>query len=319
MAAWQTDWIDITSAYVDISKKDLPANANGYDKSMYVLALTSQVIGAGVSILSAEFEVSVTCESDSVSGNVAYGVTDSELGWAESLSIIPGQTLAMSGSCAAADIGMSGGYLSPLCACIRFLSDDPWQFVNFTVNSLRARYTLTGVNPDPGQPDNPEDGAQSEVFVHTLNAGKGKWSRYLFPFQIDAFSQLSGELFIRTGDTVVKVTEDVQTDSYQGSDIGFAGRVQWPWIDAGQPGATKQLIGFDLVASGQPFVSVGYNQSDTEMFTEPYLVPADTLTGGVIPMPLMAPSFSLRLDFAKNEAWNMRSATLYLNDGKWQP
>lgn len=172
---------------------------------------------------------------------------------------------------------------------------------------------IGGGDPDPVEPSG------AEVFVHTLNAGRGKWSRYLFPFQIDAFSQLGGELLIRAGDTVVKVKEGLLTDHVDGSDFGFSGAVQWPWIDAGQPGVTKQMIGFDLVAAGEPSVSFGFDQTDLARFTDPYPIPADTMTGGIIPMPLMAPSVSLRLDFAAESAWNVRSATIYLNDGKWQP
>lgn len=159
------------------------------------------------------------------------------------------------------------------------------------------------------------------VFVHTSNAGKGKWSRYVFPFDVDAFSQLGGVLYIRSGDRVLRVTEGLLTDAVGGEegDVGFTGSVQWPWIDAGQPGVTKQLVGFDLVANGSPSVSFGFDQNNLTAFTTPYAIPADTLTGGVIPMPLMAPSFSLRLDFAAGSAWNVRTATLYLNDGKWQP
>lgn len=159
----------------------------------------------------------------------------------------------------------------------------------------------------------------TDVFVHTLNSGRGKWSRYAFPFEIDDFSQLGGELFIRSGDTVVKVVDGIHTDYVEGQNIGFSGVVQWPWIDAGQPGVTKQMIGFDLVAAGEPSVSFGFDQTDLARFTDPYPIPADTMTGGIIPMPLMAPSVSLRLDFAAGSAWNVRSATIYLNDGKWQP
>lgn len=161
--------------------------------------------------------------------------------------------------------------------------------------------------------------SNTTAYVFTINANKGKWSRYQLPFPVDAFSQLSGALFIRTGDRVVKVVEGKLTDHVDGADVGFTGTVQWPWIDAGQPGVTKQMIGFDLVASGSPSVSFGFNQSDLSMFTTPYAISADTMTGGVIPMPLMSPSFSLRLDFAAGSAWNVRSATIYLNDGKWQP
>ena len=160
---------------------------------------------------------------------------------------------------------------------------------------------------------------QATALVYTMNAGRGKWSRYAFPFSVEAFAQLGGDLYIRSGDNILRVAEGVATDSVDGVATGFPGIVQWPWIDAGQPGVTKQMIGFDLVASGSPSVSFGFNQSDLSMFTTPYAISADTMTGGVIPMPLMSPSFSLRLDFAAGSAWNVRSATIYLNDGKWQP
>lgn len=197
----------------------------------------------------------------------------------------------------------------------------PGSATDFSGANLDFEFYLRSDFFDDGGPGPVDPGAdaQAEVFVHTLNAGRGKWSRYLFPFQIDAFSQLGGELLIRAGDTVVKVKEGLLTDHVDGSDVGFSGAVQWPWIDAGQPGVTKQMIGFDLVAAGEPSVSFGFDQADLARFTDPYPIPADTMTGGIIPMPLMAPSVSLRLDFAAGSAWNVRSATIYLNDGKWQP
>lgn len=199
-----------------------------------------------------------------------------------------------------------------------YFKQDPPYRTKLAINSASFDFHMSNDAPPPPGPD-PGPAAASEIFVHTLNAGKGKWSRYEFPFPVDTFSQLSGELFIRTGDRVVKVVEGKLTDHVDGADVGFTGTVQWPWIDAGQPGVTKQMIGFDLVASGSPSVSFGFNQSDLSMFTTPYAISADTMTGGVIPMPLMSPSFSLRLDFAAGSAWNVRSATIYLNDGKWQP
>jgi hypothetical protein len=321
MATWTTGWIDFGGLLNPNTFDAFPVTTNLEGSNVTVSYHNNGDIAPSGDVWMIGYEVEITVATTSVPGQFYlsdYYRYDDPVGLA---SGVAGYTINRSGAIPGGRLIKDG---MPLLFC-NFESGSPGNASGLTWFSARGRYQLTDVNPDgydpeyPWEPDDPEEGAQSEVFVHTLNAGKGKWSRYLFPFQIDAFSQLSGELFIRTGDTVVKVKEGVLTDHVNGANVGFAGRVQWPWIDAGQPGATKQLIGFDLVASGQPFVSVGYNQSDTEMFTEPYPVPADTLTGGVIPMPLMAPSFSLRLDFAKNEAWNMRSAALYLNDGKWQP
>lgn len=157
------------------------------------------------------------------------------------------------------------------------------------------------------------------VFVHTLNGGAGKWSKYIFPFVVEAFAQLGDDLYIRTGDKIVRVEKGVLTDHVAGEEVPFTGLVQWPWLDNGNPGATKTLEAVDLVASGVPSISVGYNQNDLNAFTTPYTINPDTLTGGTIPIPVMGPSFSLRVNFAAGTAWSLKSAALYLEDTKGQP
>jgi hypothetical protein len=89
--------------------------------------------------------------------------------------------------------------------------------------------------------------------------------------------------------------------------------VWWPWLDFGQAGIDKELGGFDLVASGSPTISIGWDQTDLAAFTTPYALPADTLPGGVIPLPVTAPTLSVRLDWASG-AWTLNQVGLYLND-----
>lgn len=156
------------------------------------------------------------------------------------------------------------------------------------------------------------------VFVFTMTGGRGKWSIYEFPYVVEAFAQLGDDLYIRSGDRVMKVEEGVVTDDLDGVATGFSARVQWPWLDFGSP-ATKMLEGVDLVASGSPSISIGYDQRNASAFTSPYSVPADSLTGGVIPFPVMGPSFSLRIDFEPGTAWSLKSAALYLEDTRGQP
>lgn len=163
----------------------------------------------------------------------------------------------------------------------------------------------------------------TEVFVHTLNGGAGKWSIYDFPFPVEAFAQLGDDLYIRTGDRILRVVDGLLTDHIVDddgdADVAFAGVVQWPYVDFGTPGLSKKLRGFDLVASGDPSVSFGYDQSNPATFTTPYNIPPDTYTGGVIPMPLRAPTFSLKIDFAPGTAWSLQSAGLYLSESRGSP
>lgn len=153
------------------------------------------------------------------------------------------------------------------------------------------------------------------VFVCTLNGGKPKWSRYTYPFAIEAFTQLGDDLYIRHGDFVNKVSEDAVADEVDSVEVNFEGLVQWPHLDMGQPGVNKMLEGLDVVSEGTPSVSVGFDQRNLSAFTTPYVIPADTLPGGVIPLPVTAPSLAVKLTFAGGERWSVNAVNLYVQDG----
>jgi hypothetical protein len=158
------------------------------------------------------------------------------------------------------------------------------------------------------------------VFVHTRNTqGPGKWSRYVFPFAVDAFAQLGNVLYVRHGDYVSRVDEDAVTDDVAGSPVAFDGVVQWPWLDFGQAGVTKMLRGVDIVAEGSPTLQVGYNQRSTAAYTTAHTIDPDTLNGGMVPIRCRAPTFSLKLTFAGGEAWRLMSAALDVQPLAGQP
>ena len=77
------------------------------------------------------------------------------------------------------------------------------------------------------------------------------------------------------------------------------------------------MIGFDLVATGTVKVTFGYDQTDLTKVTDDFTLSAgDTLPGTIVPMPITAPSFQLRLEFAadQNVAWEWTGAILYVED-----
>ena len=162
--------------------------------------------------------------------------------------------------------------------------------------------------------------SQTETFVFTLNGGKGKWSRYVFPFAIEAFAQLGNDLYIRHGDTVSKVVENVNTDEVDGVATPFPGLVQTQWLDLGAAGMTKMLESVDYVGTGQgPKLSIGYDQRSTTAFTAPYAIDPDTLSGMPIPISVAAPTFSVKLDFIGGAPWSLYAVNLNVIPMQGQP
>lgn len=157
----------------------------------------------------------------------------------------------------------------------------------------------------------------STVFVYTMTqTGKiGAWTRYIFPFNVDNFAQLGDDLYVRHGDYISRVTSAAVTDEVEvGTFENFAGTVWWSWLDFGTPGTTKMLEGFDYIGTGQgPSISIGYDQRNVAAFTDPYLLDPDTLPGGIIPLPVAAPTLSVKLEFAGGAAWQTQSVILYVD------
>jgi hypothetical protein len=165
---------------------------------------------------------------------------------------------------------------------------------------------------------NAADRASCTVFVYTLNqiGQVGKWSRYVFPFPIDDFMILNDDLYLRSGDDVLRYDETVAVDFAGDAEREqvFPGIAQYQWLDFGKPGVPKQVVGFDLVGSGNPTFALGYDQSNEGAFTTDFAVPADTVPGQIIPLPVMAPSLSVRVSYPGGQQWQLQAVNLYLQD-----
>jgi hypothetical protein len=92
----------------------------------------------------------------------------------------------------------------------------------------------------------------------------------------------------------------------------FEGYMAWPYLDFGLLGQDKELEGFDAVIDGTFRVSFGYSQRDFSLATDAYALAGDTLTGDMIPMPLTAPSFQMRITFDASQAWEWFASNMYI-------
>ena len=155
----------------------------------------------------------------------------------------------------------------------------------------------------------------SKVYVYSQSriGGIGAWSIYEYQNNIDYATQLDGKLYVRIGDQVWEVDEDNGQDGVD----PVPATVQWPWLDFGRPGVQKRLLGLDYVGSGDPQVSVGYDERNPATFTTPFTIPSDTQPGGIIPIQVTAPSISVRYTFAgATGRWEIQATTLYLADNR---
>lgn len=159
--------------------------------------------------------------------------------------------------------------------------------------------------------------AHTDVFVHTRTKGKsGSWSRYSFPFQITEFALLGNDLYFRHGDAINVFDKTLTYDEHavDGDVTEFPGFVQWNYLDCGQVGTTKHMSGFDFIGTGLPSFSIGYDERFMDRYTTPYAIDPDTLPGGIIPLEVVAPSLSVRVDFEAGTAWSLSSVLLYVDD-----
>lgn len=147
----------------------------------------------------------------------------------------------------------------------------------------------------------------AEVMVYTITqVGQvGAWSRYVFPFAIDDWTQEGDDLFVRDGERVFRLSEDLGAVDFYLRESGGPGEfgepfdalIQWPWLDMGRPGQDKHMLSFDFVGYGEAEIEFGFDQSEPGYFTDPYAMPADTLPAQEIPMELTAPSYSVRVRY----------------------
>lgn len=160
----------------------------------------------------------------------------------------------------------------------------------------------------------------TEVFVYTMNeiGSRGAWSRYIFPWDIEAQAQLNNDLYLRSGDTIyIMDKERLEDQDENGDDVDVDMTIRWPYLEFGAPGVTKQMLGFDVSGTGVCEMRMGWDQRNFATMTAAYEINADTVTDGYIAMSMAAPSFSMELTFRSSEntiASEWLASNLYFND-----
>lgn len=162
--------------------------------------------------------------------------------------------------------------------------------------------------------------SEAHAATYTINGGEvvSMPSGSNFPIvrdSVDTYSMVSSIIASSGSRPYVDMGFDV-TVAPVVSSIPIQGIIQWPHLDFGALGLTKQMQGLDVVAEAPLGVniSIGYDQRDLAARTPDYLIDGDTLPGYMIAMPVAAPSFDLKLTFEPGQKWTWYASNLYIQD-----
>lgn len=152
----------------------------------------------------------------------------------------------------------------------------------------------------------------NRLFVYSISrtARIAAWSQYFLGAPVDAFAELGQELYIRSGDTVYKLNEEVSTDDGTQYEV----LIQLPYMDLKKPGILKQVWGADVVVDGSCFMSIGFDVRDPDAFTPEVKVKGNTRPSGLIPVECTGTEFSIRLRNFDNKPFRVDAIGLHWND-----
>ena len=160
----------------------------------------------------------------------------------------------------------------------------------------------------------------STTYVYSMSSlGEvGAWSWYEFPWAVDYHAMLGNDLYLRSDDAVYIVDPDrLEDQDATGADVPVEAEIQSHYLDFGAPGVTKMMVGVDLVGDGVAKIAIGFNQTDLSLFTPDATIPGDTVPGSIVPIPLAAPSFAMRIRYNSTDnpdGWEWLASNFYVND-----
>ncbi len=149
----------------------------------------------------------------------------------------------------------------------------------------------------------------NRLFVYSISrtAKIAAWSQYFLSQTVDAFAELGQELYIRSGDSVFKLDENISTDD----GTQFEVLLELPYMNFKSAGQLKRITGVDLVMEGQCYFSVGFDVRDPDAFTPEVKVKGNTRPGGIIPVECCGTEFALRFRNYDNKPFRLDAVTVY--------
>lgn len=152
------------------------------------------------------------------------------------------------------------------------------------------------------------NGTQAFVYSFSRTAKLSAWAKFTFDVAFDDMTVLNGELYVRRGNSVYKVTHDVTKD---GASYVPPVRVEFYFQDANKPGVLKQFTGVDAIGTGRWTISHRFAADDQTLESAAYEMPAVSEPGVMYPVELCATRIAPILTHERDEDARLSLLTLY--------
>lgn len=149
----------------------------------------------------------------------------------------------------------------------------------------------------------------NRLFVYSLSRTSkiAAWSQYYLPFEVEAFAELDRNLYLRNGDDIYQLSDEVYTDNGQKFEV----LLELPYMDFKAPGKRKRIYGMNAVLEGSCQFSVGFDARNPDAVTPAFRMKGNTRGGGMIPVEAYGSEFSLRFRNYDDKPFRLDSVTLF--------
>ena len=113
-------------------------------------------------------------------------------------------------------------------------------------------------------------GQTAYVYSFSRSSKISAWSTYRFPFPISDVTEMNGDLYFRSENSVYRFEESATTDA----GVPFEAVIEFPYLDFQSPGALKQVTGMDAVMVGSATIAHRFDARQPEFITPGVRFPA---------------------------------------------
>lgn len=152
-------------------------------------------------------------------------------------------------------------------------------------------------------------GSTAYVYSFSRTSKISAWSRYTFNFHIDDVSELEGDLYIRSGDSVYRMDRDATSDAGE----VFPLSIEFAFLDFQAPGVLKQVHSMDAVMVGSAEISHKYDAKNPDYQTASAGFDGDSRPGGLSPVELCSVGIAPVITNAKDEEFELHALTYYFD------
>lgn len=150
-------------------------------------------------------------------------------------------------------------------------------------------------------------GSTAFVYSFSRTSKISAWSKYIFPFDINDVTELDGDLYMRSGNTVYKLDENVNTDA----GIEYEVKIEFPYLDFKTPGVLKQIMSMDTVMLGAADMQIKFDARQPDFITPTIAMEGDTRPGELTAVEIVSVGIAPVITSTNSDPFELHAITFY--------